>query len=200
MTDDRPTPVRLGRIVAGSLLVVIGVLWFIDAFGNVDLPWRIVLPCALMIVGTALVYGSRTGHHGGLITFGVFLTIAVVLSSAIDVLVDVPFSGGVGDESLTPTGLAATEYHWAIGSMKVDFTQADFPTERIGVTVGIGELVVTVPEGVAVDVHARAGLGQVVVFGHEVSGVSPEDTLSEAGATLHLDVRVGLGRVEVKRG
>jgi len=200
MTDDRHPPVRLGRIVAGSLLVVIGVLWFIDAFGGIDLPWRIVLPCALMILGAALVYGSRTDHYGGLITLGVFLTIAVVLSSAIDVLVDVPFTGGVGDQSLAPTGVAATEYHWAIGSMKIDFSQADFPTEQVEVTVGIGELVVTVPDGIAVDVHARAGIGQVVLFGTEVSGVSPEDTLSEAGATLHLDVRVGLGRVEVKRG
>ncbi len=199
MTDDRP-PVRLGRIVAGSLLVVIGVLWFIDAFGGIDLAWTILLPCALMVVGAALIYGSRTDNHGGLITLGVFLTIAVVLSSAIDVLVDVPLTGGVGDESLAPTGLAATEYHWAVGSMKVDLTRATFPEDLIEVTVGMGELVVTVPEGIAVEVHGRAGVGQVVLFGREVSGISPEDSVAEPGAALHLEVRVGFGRVEVKRG
>ena len=59
MTDSPPhrTP-RLGHVVAGTLLVGIGVLWFIEAASDVDIPWTVLLPIALIVVGGALVYGS----------------------------------------------------------------------------------------------------------------------------------------------
>lgn len=198
ISDRRP--LRLGPLVTGALLVVIGILWLVDAVGGVDVPWAVLMPSALIVVGAALVYGSRTGHHRGLITLGIFLTAAVVLASAVDVFIGVPLTGGVGEESQHPTGLAATEYHWAIGTMTVDLTDATLPSEPIEATVGLGELVVIVPIGLAIEVTAEAGIGEITVFDRTASGISPNLTAADEGATVHLVVKVGMGRVEVRRG
>jgi len=84
--------------------------------------------------------------------------------------------------------------------MTIDFTEATFSADTIEVTLGFGELVVIVPDGIAVDVTGAAGVGQVTLLGRDTSGISPKDSVSEPAATLHLNVRVGFGRVEVKRG
>ena len=151
-------------------------------------------------MGAALVYGSRTGRHGGLITLGVLLTVAVLLASAIDVLVDIPIRGGVGESMQRPTGTAESEYHWALGKMTVDLTDATLPGGPIELTVAMGELVVIIPAGVAVEIEADAGIGELEILDHNESGVDPDLTIEEPGATLHLITRVGLGRVEVRRG
>jgi uncharacterized membrane protein (UPF0136 family) len=200
MTGQTTRAPRLGALVTGALLVVAGVLWLIDAASGIDVSWAVLLPCALIVVGAAALYGSRTGSHGGLVTLGVFLTICVVLASAVDVLIDVPLTGGIGEETYRPTEAAATEYHWAIGKMTVDLTRAAATTDPIEVTLAIGELVVIVPAGVPVDITADAGVGEVAVLGTVNDGINPEVTKEDPAAALHLVVRVGLGRVEVRLG
>lgn len=200
MTTRQP---RLGQVVLGGLLVIIGVLWLVDATTSVDVAWEILLPAALVVVGGALVYGASTGTHGGLITFGVFLTILVVLSSGFDVVLDVPFEGGVGERDHAPTGVAETEYRLAIGDMRVDLTEATANGQRIEISVGIGNLQVIVPDAGSYTIHARAGLGEVIVFGRTQSGIGPELIedpfgLSDVLPALDLVVEVGMGKVEVR--
>ena len=200
MTDTAPQRrPRLGPLVIGVLLIFIGILWFIDIVDAVDVSWAVLLPGALIVVGLALMYGARTGRHGGLVTFGVFLAIFVVLASAIDVLIEVPITGGIGDEAHRPIGAASAGYHWGIGKMAVDLTQADLPDTPMEVTLGIGELVVVLPAGASLNVRADAGIGQVDLFGRIEAGISPELTAGPGGS-VQLVVRVGLGRVEVRYG
>lgn len=196
-----PRRLGLGRLVGGLLLVVVGVLWMIEEFTDADLPWTTLLPLILIVIGLALIYGAATGPHTGLVTLGIVVTVIVVLSSAADVLFDVPFSGGVGDKAVTPTALE-DEYRWAVGSMTVDLTSAQLDGQEIELSVGLGELIVIVPNGAAVQISAAAGIGEVIVFGETQSGVSPEViTPPPSGSPeLVITARVGIGKVEVKRG
>lgn len=191
----------LGRLVGGLLLVVIGVLWLIEEFTDLDLPWTTLLPLILIVIGLALMYGSATRPHTGLVALGIVVTVIVVLSSAADVLFDVPFSGGVGDKAVTPTALE-DEYRWAVGSMTVDLTDAALDGREIQVSVGLGELIVIVPNGAVVQVSAAAGIGEVTVFGETQSGISPEvNPPPPVGSpAIVITARVGIGKVEVKRG
>jgi hypothetical protein len=198
MNGER-TP-RLGHLVLGGLLVIIGALWLVDALSDTDVPWEILLPAALMVVGGALVYGSSSGPHGGLISIGVVLTVLVVLSSAFEVLVDVRFSGGVGERAHKPTGVADLEYRLAIGDLTVDLTAAQPPDQPIEISVGLGQLVVIVPRNAVVEVRAKAGVGEVVVFGTASSGIGPQREETPAGASFVIIAEVGIGKVEVKRG
>ncbi|OFW64324.1 MAG: hypothetical protein A2135_02050 [Actinobacteria bacterium RBG_16_67_15] len=191
----------LGRLVGGLLLVVVGVLWLIEEFTDLDLPWTTLLPLILIVIGLALMYGSATGPHTGLVALGIVVTVIVVLSSAADVLFDVPFSGGVGDNAVTPIALE-DEYRWAVGSMTVDLTDAALDGREIQVSVGLGELIVIVPNGAVVQVSAAAGIGEVIVFGETQSGISPEvNPPPPAGSpAIVITARVGIGKVEVRRG
>lgn len=198
MTDTPKPP--LGRTVAGVVLVLVGTLWLVEEFTDVNLPWTGVLAAILILVGATLMLTAGTGPHGGLVGLGVALTVVLVASSAFSVLADVPFTGGVGDNDLAPTVLE-DEYRWAVGSMTIDLTNAEFDGGVLEASVGLGELIVIVPTD-AVSIDAGAGIGEILVFGTTQSGMSPELVMGAPGGVepeLQLILRVGIGKVEVRR-
>lgn len=209
----RPRGPSLGHVVLGAVLVLIGVGWLLEALDLADVPWRLLLPSVLILVGLALTIGARSGRHGGLVGVGVALTVLVLLAGAIEVLFDVPLAGGIGDETRTPTTSVAEHYRWGIGKMTLDLTQApDLAGEEIAASVVVGELVVIVPDDVALLITARAGLGEVRVLGTSADGVDPrlecagssrdmecDDAASPGERSLTLDLEVALGKVEVRR-
>ncbi|MEX2405935.1 MAG: LiaF domain-containing protein [Actinomycetota bacterium] len=199
--------VRSGRLVAGLLLVLFGAGWLLEVLDVIDFPWDVLLPIALVLVGVALVVVSRSGARpGGLIAVGVVLTGVMVIGSAIDF----PLGGGVGEREERPATIAALreEYRLGIGQLTVDLTNlstAELDGDaRTRVRVGIGQLVVIVPEGLAVLVEARATVGNVRVFEDEEGGFGVEREagpgLDGRGPVLELVLSVGLGEVEVRRG
>lgn len=201
-SDTRTGGVGLGQVVTGAILVLIGIAWLVEASGWADLPWRALLAGALIVVGAALMYGSRTASHGGLIAFGVILAVVMALSSAIEVLADIPLSGGIGEERHRPGAVVEAEYRWGIGSMHIDLrdTTAELEGLEIDASVGIGELVVFLPEGVAVDIDARSGIGEVIVLDRRSAGIGSDLRVTDGeGDPLVLDLDVAIGKVEVHR-
>ncbi len=194
----------LGQVVVGAFLVLVGIGWLLEAANVADVPWRALLPAALILIGAALVVGSRTARHGGIIALGVVLTVAVGAASAVEVLVDIPISGGVGDERQTVVGTIDAEYRHAFGTMTVDLRNGEVPAtgQTVEISTGIGELIVIVPEGVALDIDARTGIGEVMVFGEQSAGLGPDLSFRSPGAgdaALRLDLDVAIGRLEVRR-
>jgi len=183
--------------------VLLGIGWLLEALDVADVPWRAILPATLVVVGVVLIVGSRTARHGGIIALGGVLTAAVLLSSAIAAVIDVPFTGGVGQKTQHVTGAPDSEYRWALGSLTLDLSAVDLAggDATVEASVAIGELVVVVPDGVAVHIDAGAGLGQVTVLGRKSDGVHPslEADLAGDGAALVLDLNVGVGSLEVRR-
>jgi predicted membrane protein len=199
--------VRSGRLVAGLLLVLFGVGWLLEVLDVIDFPWDVLLPIALILVGVAIVVASRSGARpGGLIAVGIVLTGVMVIGSAIDF----PFGGGVGERLERPATVSELrdEYVLGIGQLTVDLT--DLSAGELGadartrVRVGVGQLVVVVPEELPVLVFARATVGNVRVFEDEEGGFGAEREagpgLDGRGSVLELVLSVGLGEVEVRRG
>jgi hypothetical protein len=203
----------LGHVVAGAVLVLIGMGWLLEALGVTDVPWRLLLPAALILVGLALTLGARSGRHGGLVAVGVVLTLAVLFAGAIDVISDLPLSGGIGEQDNRPTTQLADTYRWGIGRMTLDLSRVPALAGRdISASVIIGELVVIVPDGLPLSITARSGMGQVDVLGSTRSGIDPGLECVGSTATLtcgaaanpeesalRLDLEVAVGRVEVQR-
>jgi hypothetical protein len=200
---DRHGPAA-ATVLVGALLVLIGIGWLLDAAG-VEVPWRAVLPAALIAVGLACVAGAFRGRQHALMVVGVVLAVVLSLAAAADWDLEIPLGGGVGDRTERPTTPAdLTGYELGVGNLVVDLRQLQVPpgTTTIQARVGVGELAVEVPQGVSVAVVARSGLGQVQALGQEEGGLASRiDTVSEAGGDrrLELDLRVGLGQVRVER-
>ncbi len=203
-----PKPLPVGRLLVGVFLVLLGVGWLLDASGAADLDWDLILPIGLILVGAALGYAGWQGRgRGGLIALGVVLTVVLTIGT----MVRIPFGGGFGDRTERPRTLEAVKdrFELSIGKLTVDLRGLSLPGEvpsevRVEGSVGIGQLVVLVGKGLpCVATHAAAGLGEVVVFGDHHGGITPEYRTEEvctAAPLLKLDVSVGLGQVEVRRG
>ena len=191
-------------VLVGALLVLVGIAWLLDASG-VEVPWRAILPGALIAVGLACVAGAFRGRQHALMVVGVVLMLVLSLAAAADWDLDVPLGGGIGDRTERPSTPAdLTEYELGVGNLQVDLRQLQVPagTTEVEARVGIGELGVAVPDGVSVEVVARSGLGEVQVLGEQEGGFATRvATTAEAGGDrrLRLDLRVGLGQVRVER-
>jgi hypothetical protein len=200
---DRHGPAA-ATVLVGALLVLVGIGWLLDA-GGVGVPWRAVLPAALIAVGLACVAGAFQGRQHAMMVVGVVLTAVLAVAAAADWDLDVPLAGGVGDRTERPaTPAELTSYELGAGDFLLDLQQLQVPpgTTAVKARVGVGELVVEVPDGVTVRVVASSGLGEVQVLGEQENGVANRvDTTAEADGDrrLELDLRVGIGQVRVER-
>jgi hypothetical protein len=200
---DRHGPAA-ATVLVGALLVLIGIGWLLDA-GGVEVPWRALLPAALIAVGLACVAGAFQGRQHAMMVVGAALTAVLSVAVAADWDLDVPLAGGVGDRTERPaTPAELTEYELGAGDFLLDLQQLQVPpgTTAVQARVGVGELVVELPEGVSARVVASSGLGEVQVLGEQEGGFANRvDTTVEAGGDrrLELDLRVGMGQVRVER-
>jgi predicted membrane protein len=191
------------QLVAGGVLILIGALWFLERIGAVDFTVTAVLAIGTMIVGISLMALARRGAHTGLIIFGTALGLVALLTAAAPLE---GFQGGVGDRIVEITTVADIEpdYNLSMGKLTIDLTElADFQGEAtLNASVGLGELIVRVPQDVGVEVTAHSGAGEVEIFGQRVDGMGVNKTHRSPGFenrenTLFLDLAVFLGRVEV---
>jgi hypothetical protein len=183
--------------------VAAGILWLLEALDVSSVPWRVLLPVALIAIGLVLVVGSRTGRHGGLITVGAILTVVLLVVTSADIRLE----GGIGQRTERPTTAASVspEYHLSLGQLEIDLRDVAFPdgsATDVKATVGVGQLVVRVPDGIRIQVRATAGLGDVEVLGRTSSGGDVEVAILAEGsarAFVRLFLSVGVGQVTVTR-
>jgi predicted membrane protein len=94
-------------------------------------------------------------------------------------------------------------YRLGIGSMRIDLSDLRIEgTVEIEADVGLGELLIIVPDDVAVDVEARSGAGEVRIFGERSDGIDVQDEFRSSGSArdvLVIDAGVFMGQVEVRR-
>jgi cell wall-active antibiotic response 4TMS protein YvqF len=206
----RPRPDQRGpaaaTVLVGALLVLIGIGWLLDS-GGVAVPWRAVLPAALIAVGLATVAGSMRGRQHGLMVVGLVLTLVLAVAVGTDWGLGVTLVGGVGDrveQPATPADLR--EYRLAVGQLTVDLTGLQVPagTTTVKARVGLGELVVKAPAGVAVRLDGRSGVGEVHGLDREENGLGNHldvrtGDFDSAGRRLLLELRTGVGEIRVER-
>ncbi|HSK35568.1 MAG TPA: hypothetical protein VLA80_02425, partial [Actinomycetota bacterium] len=147
---DRHGPAA-ATVLVGALLVLVGIGWLLDA-GGVEVPWRALLPAALIAVGLACVAGAFQGRQHAMMVVGVALTAVLAVAVAADWDLDVPLAGGVGDRTERPaTPAELTEYELGAGDFLLDLQQLQVPpgTTAVQARVGVGELVVELPDGVS---------------------------------------------------
>lgn len=188
-------------------LVAVGVLLVLGASGQLDVNAADLFAAALLATGLGLTASTWLGRGKALIPVGIILTIGLVLSA----LVNLPLRGGIGSRNFGTSSVADLQpkYQLGVGKQQIDLhdLRLNGRTVHLAARVGVGQLLIEVPDNVKVVVHAHAGAGQTNVFYVQQSGTNIDHTTSVAANSrpsttpqageLDLDVRVGVGDVTV---
>ncbi|MHB1242353.1 MAG: PspC domain-containing protein [Gaiellaceae bacterium] len=203
--SPQPRRPSLAAPVVGVLLAAAGVLGLLAALDAYHADVELALAGAIAVVGIAVAAGAFTGFRvAGLVGLGLVLlaVFGAVVSSPVSV------SAGVGEKVERPLDAAALErtYEYGIGDFELDLTRVELPEgeTRVDVSLGIGELVVAVPEDATVVVDAHAAAGEVDVAGSRDDGIGADKELTLSGPdddspVLVLAANVGFGRIAVVR-
>ncbi len=212
---------RVAPVTFGVALLVLGGMWLLSSLGVAGMSVPRSLASALLVIGVGLIVGAFLGRGRGLIVAGLLLapvvaiaTLAAQLPGGLEVA-SVGRDGVVlADEhqAITPMNLAdlSAEYEFGAGGRVVDLRGialeefAAAGTVTIGIEMGIGELEVLLPEGVAADVQVELGIGRIELPGSTSRGIGLTDrqrlpASGGADGLIRLVITQGIGNVTVTR-
>ena len=205
-TPRRPKtpPSNLGRYTLAAALVIVGLAAILERTGALVLRSHQYPALVLLIIGLGLLAGAVGGRARGLILAGVLVLPLAVAGGT----VDVPFQGGFGERYYAPQQPADVqdEYRLAAGELHLDLTRLRWGPDpvRIEASVGMGDLLVTVPADVAIDFRGHAAVGELEFRGDEQRGIDIDmQTVDDAGddaSRLVIDAGTWMGSVHVTRG
>jgi phage shock protein PspC (stress-responsive transcriptional regulator) len=203
---------------AALLAAAAAVLWDRYVADIADSRGLLASAAALVVIALGIVVTGFIGRRaGGLAPIGILLAIVVAAWAA---LAQSSLALGIGDRTWAPTTLAAATDGYSLGAGQVRAVLTD-PALRSGATpgdpvrvatrVGVGHLVVVVPDGVDVEVEASAGAGEIVdrtggsaltYDGGSNAGVRRTLRIGPGSdsATMVVTAEVGLGQVEIVTG
>ena len=192
--------------VLGALLAAAGFFGLLAVLDIYDVDVAAVLAAGVVIVGAAIAFGALTQRRvGGLVFLGLLLLAAFALAA----ITPVSVGAGVGEKSERPATVTALDpsYEHGIGELELDLSDITLPagTTSVDASVGIGKIVVTVPEDVALVIDAHAGVGSIDLLGARDDGVDADRTIRLPGSTpdapvLDLEADIAIGDIQVQRG
>jgi len=194
--------IGLGLVaVAVAVLLSRATLW-----PRGDAAWILVLIAGAVVLWTQRRTGGARPRvlRGLAIAAVVVLVLTLAAAAAVATAFHVNVGNGIGTRTYVPAAAADVhrDYKLGIGRLQLDLSGVQLPRGETDVDarVGIGDLVVTVPENAAVRVKGDAQIGAVDVFDRHAEGRNPDLKVGATGRrVLVLHVRAGLGQVTVER-
>ena len=202
IVKPRTPPSPLGQITVGVTIISLGLLAAIDRVSPViDADPRHYFALAVVTLGLGVLVGTFFGKARWLIPIGLLLVPIMVgtsVADAFDGRWDTP-------QVVTPAnfaGLAAT-YEKSAGELVIDLTDLPWNGETItfSAEVGVGELELFVPAGVAVEAIGDVGIGEFATAAGSEGGFGIDRTFTVAGTglgTVVANLEVGMGRILVE--
>jgi phage shock protein PspC (stress-responsive transcriptional regulator) len=190
----------LGLYVLGLTLLALGGLAVIDATPGTEILPGLYAGVALGVIGLGLVVGAWLGRARWLIIIGILIVpVAIAMS-----FVKVPLDGEWGAQRAEPVEAAdiPDEYRLSGGSLTVDLSELPRSTaeQHLAASIGMGRLLVILPDGARAEVTSEVGAGTSELFGEfrEGTGLIYEFSRDGRGSPFVLDLDAGLGSIEVR--
>lgn len=219
-----PVPTRerslLGRITVGVALMTVGVLWILETVDVLALGTMNILAIGLAVIGVGLLVGAFVGRARWLIVVGLLLLPLVVVGTVlrglpIGFMFDARTPGNqlIGERLEEPRTLdeLADGYSVGAGRLDVDITGLDLtglePTDDVvtRLQMGAGEINVTVPDDVNVELRSSIGGGEIEFFERSRAGLAVDlnatreatSVAPEQAPTVVLEIESGFGQIVV---
>lgn len=201
-----------GLIATGLALVSYGSLhWAADTYDWPGNHYVVAVAGTLAVLGTFVLVLGLVGRKGGFPGFLAALALVATVVTA-PLPANLNLSGGVGDRDWTPASVSDLEpFRLGIGEATLDLRGLD-PDELNGqevvASVGIGQLVVIIPEDITVHLRANSAVGGVEIDAEELGiprrpvsglGVGENRVIGSGEPDLVLVLDVGLGDVQLER-
>lgn len=193
----------LGWYVLAATLIAVGVLAFVANVPGLHVAPAQYFGVTLAVVGLGLVVGAWWGRARRLILLGLLLLPLAVPAA----FLTVPLTGGIGDVDFRPQNIneLRTEYRITGGDLRLDLTALDTGGEPATITasVGLGRLIVVVPDGTPLQLDAHVAWGGLNLLGNQQYGTMLADRVERPGnrtgptGPLVLILETGIGGVSV---
>lgn len=192
----------LRRSALGILVLIGAALLFAGGFFGAASGGATAAAAVVIAAGVLLVVGAFLGRVRWAILPALSLALGVSLVAASGLSLD----GGYGEREYRPASAAQIQdrYELAGGQVTVDLRRTRLPRgdTPLDFKVGMGEVVVVVPEDVCVASRADVGAGDVDVFGRRNAGVDLDwedlPTAPRKGRRVVLDADIGFGALLVR--
>ncbi len=190
----------LGRLTVAVLLITLGGIATYDAAVEADVAYGVYLASFMIVIGAGLIVGAWIGRARWLVVPGLILLPMFVVVSVLPG----GLTGDVGDRDISGVQLieAGGSDDMAIGEFIVDLRDIPAGTEAdLSVSLGIGHLVVVVPDDRTVEVFGDVGMGELVIGNGSSGGLGVERTrvFGEGRAELTIMADLGIGQLEIER-
>ncbi|MBO1418127.1 hypothetical protein J0670_26410, partial [Streptomyces sp. FH025] len=163
----------------------------------------VVMATGLLVIGLTLLVAAKFGRARKLVVLGLLLTLALAFVGRTPNSVQ----DAIGQRDWTVTAAADLKdrYNLGAGDVRLDLSGLDpaGATLATKIDLGAGQITVTLPPDVTVNLVSRVGLGDISVPG-EPNGGSGRHTyqLNPVGGqaskgTLDLQLGIGLGSIKV---
>ncbi|MGP3932467.1 PspC domain-containing protein [Nonomuraea sp. KM88] len=210
---ERPRPARRPKSFIGVFTLLLafiigGIVMAAQARTVTGVSPTIVGGAMLITIGAGLLIAAWWGRGAGLVAAGTF--VALLVGTGL-MLGGVP--SNVGSSEWTPASVAEASRHYdaGLGDGRLDLSELELApgsTTTFTASVKAGELVVIVPPTARVEVRASNKVGDITLDQSVQGGVDvrvnevlqPEVKPDGEPATLVLDLRSGVGDIEVRRG
>jgi hypothetical protein len=198
---------RLGLITFSVAAVVTGVLVWAGLAGADGITAGRVTAAALLVVGAGLVVGTWYGRGRWLISLGVLLCLGLGATIAADAT-GATLRGGVGERTwVVGEGMRDPRFTLGIGEATLDLTAlpADGPHVVVRGELGLGHLVILVPDDVPIRLHAKLRIGDLTEFGDSLASggdrIERTRTYGPPGdPRIEVEATLGTGQIEVRHG
>lgn len=205
--------------VVGLILIALAVLMIADRTGDYTGPVAsVVVGGGVVLVGLAImlcgILGRRSGGLTGLAIIGLVVAGPALAADSDSTWRTANSSVALGDRTyeVTSRSQAQDGFSLGIGSTEIDLTDVPLRTNDtllVPIQAGLGNVTVTVPDGVPVLATVRSGGGtiywQLDDEDRRVSGVGNSTTFSneelqadDATAQIELRIDLGLGDVTIE--
>jgi phage shock protein PspC (stress-responsive transcriptional regulator) len=188
-------------------------LWFVAAAavgaafwvtGAVHIHWPVLAIVstlgALAVLGFTLVRSRRIAAVVGATALLLLPSGLAAATTRID--------GQAGDRSVTPIALSDLDrkYVHSVGALELDLTRLQLPAGSrtpVDISMGVGQIEVTVPWDADVETRAQVGAGSFNLFGNRQTGVNLKGRTHSAGQAgapvLVINGKAGAGEIVVNR-